>query len=330
MPQLFFLAKSLPVPYIGAPYCGAAQGCGNGVFHFLLCALCNRLKKFKKIYIEITSRCNLSCSFCHKSGRAKAFMQPADFALILAKIKGHTEHLSLHVLGEPLLHPDLAEILDLCHERGFKVNLTTNGTLLGKNTTMLLASPALRQINISLHSLADTAGPVFERYLADILDFMQEAMLQGRLLLCLRLWNATGEKQLEAGRRNEAVFRRLESFFALPMPLSDALTPGHGLTLAPRVFLSQNQRFTWPHASGPDLGDNGFCHGLRTHAAILVDGTVVPCCLDAEADIPLGNIFQHGFGEILESPRAIRMRQSFSARRVVEPLCRRCSFRQGF
>lgn len=286
------------------------------------------LKKFKKIYLEITNRCNLSCSFCLRSERAKSFMRPKDFRAILGTIKDHTDHIALHVLGEPLLHPELGEILALCQEHGLKVNLTTNGTLLPQRQELLLASQALRQVNISLHGLSELPdGPDQEAALAGVLAFIQEAMRSTPLFISLRLWNLS---TTEESVRNQGILNRITDFFSLDKPLIDRLTPGHGITLAPNVFLSQNARFTWPHAPAPDLGDKGTCRGLRDHVAILVDGTVVPCCLDAEADIPLGNIHAQSLAEILSSPRAATIRTGFAQRRLTEPLCRRCTFRQFF
>lgn len=287
------------------------------------------LKKFKKIYLEITNRCNLSCSFCLQSDRPKAFMQTEDFRAILGKIEGHTDHLALHVLGEPLLHPELGEILALCQEHSLKVNLTTNGTLLPQRQDLLLASPALRQVNISLHSFSEQDDAPFRSgYLAGIFSFLREAEATG-LLISLRFWNLPAT-DTGLPSPNAPILKALEDFFALGEPLATRLTPGHGLTLAPKVFLSQNARFTWPHGPAPDLGDKGTCRGLRDHVAILVDGTVVPCCLDAEADIPLGNIHTQPFAEIITSPRATTIRTGFTQRRLSEPLCRRCTFRQSF
>jgi len=290
------------------------------------------LKKFKKIYIEITNHCNLSCSFCHKSSRPKAFMSQAVFADVVRQIRGHTDYLALHVLGEPLLHPQLDELLAICQHQGLRVNLTTNGTLLTRLQPVLLASPCLRQINISLHSIADRQirADIKQDYLAGIFSFMREAIATTPLFISLRLWNMTKEKDGTNSRRNDDILEQLETFFVLPDRIADELTPGHGITLAPRVFLSQNQRFTWPHGAEADLGNRGFCRGLRDHVAILVDGTVVPCCLDAEADINLGNILSQPFTEILAGPRATMIRQGFSGRLVVEQLCRRCSYRQSF
>ena len=254
-------------------------------------------------------------------------MRPEDFRAILGKIKGHTDHLAPHVLGEPLLHPELDVLLALCQEHGLKINLTTNGTLLPPRQELLLASPALRQVNISLHGLAELPdAPAQEAALAGIFAFVREAM-RTPLFISLRLWNLSGA---EESSHNQRILDRITDFFALPEPLAGRRTPGHGLTLAPRVFLSQNTRFIWPHGPAPDLGDTGTCRGLRDHVAILVDGTVVPCCLDGEADIPLGNIHSQSLAEICNSPRASAIRTGFTQRRLSEPLCRRCTFRQSF
>ncbi len=253
-----------------------------------------------------------------------------DFASIVREVKPLTDHLALHVLGEPLLHPDLDQILTLCQAEGLRVNLTTNATLLPQRQALLLASPALRQLNISLHSaLNDGAGPVLPDYLHHIFAFIAQASASTPLFICLRLWHMTKTASPVHYQQRQSLLRELESFFALPSTLSDALTPGHGIRLAPKVFLSQNSRFTWPHAPAPDLGPDGTCRGLRDHVAILVDGTVVPCCLDAEANIPLGNIHHQSFNEILASPRASALHEGLLRHKLVEPLCRRCTFRKG-
>jgi radical SAM protein with 4Fe4S-binding SPASM domain len=283
------------------------------------------LYMFKKIYLEITNRCNLACSFCQESQRPKSSMTPAFFSDILRQIRPYTDHLSLHVLGEPLLHPFFGELLDHCHEQELRVNLTTNGTLLPQHREILLTRPALRQVNISLHCQETIADELKqEAYLTGVFDFIQAATNRTSLYISLRLWNSDGSDL------NEPILARLASFFDKPPGLADALPPGRGIPLAPRVFLSIARRFVWPHAQAADLGEHGFCHGLRSHVAILVDGTVVPCCLDAEADVPLGNIRQQPFAAIVAGERATRIRNGFRMRRLTEPLCRRCTFRQPF
>ncbi|WP_319586679.1 radical SAM/SPASM domain-containing protein [uncultured Desulfobulbus sp.] len=285
---------------------------------------------FKKIYIEITNRCNLACPFCAQSSRVKAFMAAAAFTEVLRRIHGATRFISFHVLGEPLLHPEFCQLLAISGEQGMQVNLTTNGTLLGRHRRTLLTAPALRQINISLHGLAHLEREAAEGHLQEMIDFAKEASRTTRLYISLRLWNLGTGKSQEGSGWNEWLLERLGSAFALPVIRADALRAERGLPLAPRVFLNPEPQFSWPHLSSPDLGRQGYCRGLRDHLAILVDGTVVPCCLDAEGLLALGNIFSQSLDDILAGPRARRMEEGFGHQWLVEPLCRRCSYRLRF
>jgi radical SAM protein with 4Fe4S-binding SPASM domain len=252
-------------------------------------------------------------------------MTPDAFTEILEKCTGYTEHIYLHVLGEPLLHPDIGLLLDFSEAYGFRVNLTTNGTLLAQNGQLLLSKAALRQVNVSLHSIEQTRSPeAFHLYLDGVLAFIRSAGSPPPMFINLRLWNL----HKDTFDLNERILERLASFFKLPSPIirNDA----RSLPLAPGVFLSWDRRFEWPHAPAPDFGSYGRCRGLHDHIAILVDGTVVPCCLDAEADIPLGNILQGSLTEILAGSRAVSMREGFTRQRIIEPLCRRCEYKKRF
>ena len=254
-------------------------------------------------------------------------MAPDEFAVILRKVSGFTEHIYLHVLGEPLLHPDLGLLFDISKACGFHVNLTTNGTLLAQKGEMLLSTMSLRQVNISLHSIEQfgSTGDV-DLYMDGVLDFIRAAGSPPPLFINLRLWNLHSDSSL----LNERILERLVSFFDLPDMIAGNCAPDRNTALAPGVFLSRDRRFSWPHAPAPDLGSRGYCRGLKDHIAILVDGTVVPCCLDAEADIPLGNLYHCSLAEILAAPQAAAMRKGFSRQQIIEPLCRRCSYRERF
>lgn len=285
---------------------------------------------FKKIFVEITNRCNLACDFCPSTRRPKADMAPAAFAALLPRLVPFTNHLSLHVLGEPLLHPDLPLLLAHCHEQGLQVNLTTNGTLLPRHARMLLVAPALRQVNISLHSVGgrhsgfDPVG-----YLTGVLEFSRLAAAQG-IFVSLRIWDLPPTPAPGVARWQEEVLSRLEKFFELTTPLADTVEKSQGIRLARRIFLSQKVLFDWPSLSAPDRGDRGSCRGLRDQIAILVDGTVVPCCLDAEGEIRLGNVFTESFADIVAGERVARIKRGFRERKVVEELCRRCGYRERF
>ncbi|MBO7745955.1 radical SAM protein [Paenibacillus sp. MWE-103] len=290
------------------------------------------MKKFKKFYIEITSVCNLACSFCPPTERAKGFISVADFTRTLEQIRPHADHIYFHVKGEPLLHPKIDTLLDLAHERGFKVNLTSNGTLLHKAGPKILGKPALRQINFSLHSFDGHEGSVDkEGYVGKVLAFAKEAVAASDVLVSLRLWNLTEDNATNVARqRNQEILDQLERTFGLDFRIRDHYTRGKGIKLADRIYLNHDHEFKWPDLKEKEDENRGFCYGLRNQAGVLVDGTVIPCCLDGEGVIDLGNIHQTAFSDIIEGERAKRLYDGFSRREVVEELCRKCGYRQRF
>lgn len=289
------------------------------------------MKTFKKVYIEITSVCNLACSFCPPTQRAKGLIKVEQFERVLDEIRPHTKYIYLHVKGEPLLHPRIDQLLDAAHERGFKVNITTNGTLIKKQREKLLGKPALRQMNFSLHSFDGHEGSENrEKYLGDILEFVREAR-EHNVIFSYRLWNLQRHDQTDIDRRKNAeTLEVLEKEYGLDFKIEERVEPGKGVKIAPNIYLNQDHEFKWPSLLEPEYTGKGFCHALRSQAAVLVDGTVVPCCLDGEGVIKLGNINEQSFSEIVEGERANNLIDGFSRREAVEELCRKCGYRQKF
>lgn len=289
------------------------------------------LRTFKKVYIEITSVCNLACSFCPPTARAKGLIKVEQFNKILDEIRPHTKYIYLHVKGEPLLHPRIDQLLDAAHAKGFKVNITTNGTLIKKNREKILGKPALRQINFSLHSFDGHEGSENrEKYLEDILDFVRDSR-EFNTIISYRLWNLQQDHVSDvAARRNRETLEILENEYHLDYRIEEKVEPGKGVKIAPHVYLNQDHEFRWPSLLESEDEGKGFCHALRSQAAILVDGTVVPCCLDGEGVINLGNVHEKSFSDIVEGERANKIVEGFSRREAVEELCRKCGYRQKF
>lgn len=288
------------------------------------------MKPFQKVYLEIASVCNLSCSFCPPTSRRAEFVGPDEFRRRLREVKPFTALVALHVKGEPLLHPKLGLLLDICAEEGMQAVLTTNGTLIAKARPALLGKPALRQINLSLHSFEGDDPDRLAAYLDPLLAFAGEAASRGTAV-SLRLWN--GEASADgSGSWNQSrlLLARLTERFPEAGNLERPLAPGSGIKLAERAYLNRDLVFDWPSLSAPEDDGTGFCHGLRSHAAVLADGTVVPCCLDGEGVIALGQLGESTFAEILASERALRLKEGFSRRRAVEELCRKCGYRKKF
>ena len=273
--------------------------------------------RFSRVYIEITNVCNLRCGFCPGTERGPRFLSAEDFSLILGRLRGWTAYLCFHLMGEPLLHPALAELLSAAGRENFYVNLTTNGTLLPQAADTLLKAPSLHRINFSLQAWEGNgcAWDVND-YVNSCADFARRAAAWGTLVY-FRLWNGNAPG-------NAALLSALERRFPPPWRPAQRNT-----VLAENIFLEQEERFDWPEASGPERGGS-FCRGLRDHIGILCDGTVVPCCLDSEGALALGNLLTQPLDEILESPRAKAIYDGFTRREPVEALCKRCGYAERF
>ena len=278
----------------------------------------------KKAYVEITNRCNLACSFCPKTKREPRTMSAQEFGLVLSRLEGYVQYVYLHVMGEPLLHPQLTELLEICRALDFRVTLTTNGTLLPARHPVLLAAPALRKVSVSLHSCEANEAGDFRAYLTGCTDFARAAMAAG-VLTDFRLWNLDGAQTKGLHDRNDEILAHLHAAFSEPWQRNT-----WGWRLAKGVFVSFGERFDWPDAQAADRGALGRCRALSDQLAVLSDGTVVPCCLDHEGTLALGNLLRQDLPEILSAPLARTIREGFEKGIRAAPLCRRCGYAERF
>lgn len=277
------------------------------------------MKRFRKIYVEISNICNLHCSFCPGTKRSKHAMTEDEFSKLLPKLQPWTDFLYFHLMGEPLCHPKLFDFLELAANAGFKVILTTNGTLLGKHADQLCNTGGLHKVNVSLHAFeANDLSTSFEDYLDGCLSFGKKA--EGKILVSYRLWNQGG-----ADAKNEQILSALHKYF--PQGWIDE---GRGIRIGQRIYLEHGDKFDWPDLNAQVQSDRVFCYGMRDHIGILCDGTVVPCCLDHEGDIQLGNLFDESMNAILETPRAKAILNGFQTGSATEALCRRCGYATRF
>lgn len=290
------------------------------------------MKKYKKIYLEITNVCNLKCDFCPETKREAEFMSEAAFEQILDQIKPFTDHIYLHVKGEPLLHPKLGCFLDISYKKGFKVNITTNGTLIDKVADVLIEKPAVRQINFSIHSFEANQNKISkEEYIDSILNFCSRTTVESSIIISLRLWNLDEALVTEDRRkRNADIIHKIEETFALPYKIQGNLSKTKALKIGERVYLNQDYEFKWPDLKEKEDFTPGSCFGLRNQIAILVNGVVIPCCLDGEGIVNLGNIHEYEFADIINGKRAENIRLGFCNNNLVEELCRKCGYRRRF
>ena len=267
-----------------------------------------------RCYLEITNICNLDCIFCPKTVRAKRSLTLQEFDCLTDRLRGEVKFLYFHLMGEPLLHRHLPQFIVTAREKGFIPVLTTNGTLFDKAQDVIEALP--HKVQISLHSHEGNGKENYAEYINGVMRFAKEAASRGTIIV-LRLWNQGGYDTA-----NAQLVELLEQH--LPRPWVER---HDGWRMADNIYLEYDRMFEWPDSEGEEcVCEEAFCYALRNQIGVLADGTVVPCCLDHNGDIPLGNLFEQPLDEILSSPRARAMYDGFTRHEAVEPLCRRCGY----
>ena len=258
---------------------------------------------YKKVYVEITNNCNLSCEFCPHNKRKNEFITLDNFNVILDKLNGYTKYLYLHVLGEPLLHPDINELIDVASKR-YKINITTNGYLINR----IKYNKNIRQINISLHSYNGNID--LNKYMNNILDSINE--LSKYTYISLRFWTKN--------KYSNDMLKYINDYFKINIERIEKCK------VKENIFLDIDEEFIWPDLNNNIYNEVGTCYALRDHIGILVDGTVVPCCLDSNGVIKLGNIYKDNIDDIINSERYVNMINSFKDNKKCEELCKHCNF----
>lgn len=252
------------------------------------------------------------------------------FRRIIEQVAPLTEQVCFHLMGDPLVHPELEKLVEICHEHQVRIFLVTNGVLLREKQLELLLHPAFRQVNFSLHSFFDNfPDRTPDTYLAKIFEFTDEALMKRpELYINFRLWNLNDTKQNQI--KNQLILQKIANHFHVDVSEEINLRTHKSLHLKDRLYIHFDSEFIWPDLQLPILGTQGTCYGLSSHFGILADGTVVPCCLDKEGHIPLGHIDSNTIHEILNNPRSQKIIEGFRKRKLVENLCQRCQYIERF
>lgn len=285
---------------------------------------------FHRVHIEVTNICGLACSFCPPKLQPSKTMPLSFFKHILSQLQGYTKELAFHVMGDPLILSNLDEYLDITQDKGFEVTLTTSGYYLKTNAFETLFHPAVRQLNISLNSYnKNSLNLSFDDYMDSVLELCTEKLSNHpKPFINLRLWNF--DETCSEADFNTLLFKRLEDAFGIRLDTQElyAKRP-KSIRLASKVLLHFDSYFQWPSLDSAH-DTQGTCYGLKSHIGILANGTVVPCCLDGEGVIDLGNLNDTSLEDILSSQRATEMREGFEQGKAVEELCKKCSYKDRF
>ncbi len=274
---------------------------------------------YSRVYVEILNICNKNCSFCHGTKREPKIMSFEEFSHIVNELVGVTKYIYFHLMGEPLCHPELPKFIEYASSLGFKCAVTTNGTLLDKHGEELIKS-GIYKVNISVHSFEGEERSEKEKYLSSCLGFADKAS-SSKILTILRLWNSERDKG-----HNREIIESIKAYFSD----GEWIEGGRGIRVRDKLHIEYGERFVWPDIQAPIIDDKAFCYGLSDHFGILADGSVVPCCLDSDGVITLGNVHKTPLSEILSGERAVNISESFKKCEAKEELCKKCSYARRF
>lgn len=276
---------------------------------------------FKKAYFEITNVCNANCSFCPKNSRPPHFVTDSEFDRVTDQLKGRVEYLYFHLMGEPLLHPRIIDFSKNANNKGFKVMITTNGILSEEIGIPLVNSGSISKVSISLHSYeSNSFGIKLNDYIEKCIK-LADACVEHNTVCAFRLWNVGYNDSL-----NHLIISILKDYYN-----SEWSEIRSGYKIKDYVFLEWGDHFDWPNSGGDIVATkNLFCYGLRNQIGILSNGTVVPCCLDSDGNIQLGNLYYQNIDEILSSDKAKIIYDGFSNHIPIDDLCKRCGYATRF
>ena len=260
---------------------------------------------YKKVYVEITNNCNLSCDFCIKNKRERKFMKKDDFLVILSKLKNVTNYLYFHILGEPLLHPEINDFINTA-STNYKINITTNGYLIDR----IKDNKNINMLNISLHSYDSKYNISLEKYLDNIFKSV-DCLIKNGTKVNFRLWVDNKE--------NDNIINYINLHYKTKIKQEKCKIKNN-------LYLDISSYFIWPDLENDYYNEVGKCYGLIDHFGILVDGTIVPCCLDSKGDINLGNIYKDNVSDVLNSNICKEMVYGFKNNKKIQELCKHCKF----
>ena len=283
----------------------------------------------QKVYIELTSKCGLSCDFCPSSNRSTSTMDKELFAKINSQVKDFTNDIAYHVVGDPLLVDNIQEYLDISHKAGLNVHITTAGYYLLPSHAQTLNHPAIKQINFSLNSYrGNNLSITLDEYIEKIATFTLEfKRINSKSFINYRLWNQEDDNS-HKGYNSEVInimfdklgVKRTESEY----------DPNKSLRVISKVLFNFDSLFQWPSLDADFVSDKGYCHGLSSQMAILSSGEVVPCCFDYEAVINLGNAKEDSLKSILAKPLSRNIIDGFKNGIITQDLCKHCAYRSKF
>jgi len=279
----------------------------------------NRLDSYPVEFIlETTNNCNLRCTMCpiNHMTRQTGYMELPKFRKIIDEIAPYAELVYLHGLGEPLLHPDIIEMVRYCRSRRVKTGISTNAMMLTEEMSAKLLEAGLDYIFLAFDG---ATKETFERVRKNA-DFSRvDKAVRGFLAMKDKIKNSnfTVVQMIvtpETEHEKELFLERWKDVKNIN---------------AIRIKREFDLRFLNRTPKPEGICDKP-CFYLWRQANIYWDGTVSLCCMASNNEQLLGNIFDYGgFGKVWRSEKMRQARDLHIKGKWREiPICRKCAMPQ--
>ena len=289
------------------------------------------------MHVELTNYCNLNCRVCptgtDRLGRRPKAIDPALFERLMDEVGPYLLTASLWGWGEPLLHPQLADIMRITQNRGITTFLSTNGQNLNNERVLqALSSYPPTYLIVCLDGLTDETNSMFrvgaklEPALSGVRRLAEMKRATGLELPILHLRYIVMKHnehevpqipQFAAENQFDVLSIRTLSIIDAPEDIHSELIP-------------ENESFrAYGYREDKRLSRTDFvCEKAFTFPAVFADGTVVACDQDCSAQKPCGSLADgSSFEDIWWSRKAAGIRKTIRDNPKEFSFCKNCPFR---
>ena len=246
--------------------------------------------------IEPSSTCNLHCPEClsgtKQINRKNAYFDLELFKKIIQQIHKKSWIINLYFQGEPLLHPNVIEMIRICNKVGLMTVISTNGNLITEQLANDLIDSGLDVLIISLDGWNQETYEVYRKggnftKLLQGMNLLAEAKQKNQSKTPSFIAQCLSTSVTE---KNTSEIEKIANKFGFDFHLKSIQiydqTDSHKLlpTSNSRYVLNEGKLFS-------KAKNKNCCRRLWTHSVITSDGLNVACCND--------KFPEHIFGDIL-------------------------------
>ncbi len=297
---------------------------------------CGDVPRFPlRIGIESTNVCNLKCEFCgyRYAKRKKGFISVELYEKVILQVKDMgIPRVTLHTVGEPLLHKNIVDLVRIAHENGVQVGFSSNGQFLTKELARELIKAGLDGISFSGDGGTKETferlrkGGKFEtlienmrimKELRDELGEVRDGFFYGKRkrpqigIACI--YTSLVEKEIDEYVR---IFSPYVDYFKfVPVENQGAQNQGEEM-IFPEWKGVHNPKFKFMRKP---------CDLYWSTLFVLWDGRVTPCCIDHDAKLVVGDVNQQHLKEIWLSEKMSELRRKHLLNKMEETAdCAKC------